>query len=252
MKKFNKFLAVLLPVITIICILILWSIGADAVDSKYILPSVMDTVEAMFVLFKTSKFYVAFSLTLLRSLIAFIVSFFIASIFAYFANKSKKIESVVLTVVSILRALPTIAIVLLLVLWTDEQVAPIIVTMLVVLPTAYTNIKNAFDSVDKTTTEAGKVDGASSKQILFKIQLPQITPALLSSIGSGISLNFKLMVAAEVLSATIKSLGNLLNNAKNSIDGIASMLAMVLITIIFGILIEFLFNKIASKLGDWK
>ena len=252
MKKFDKLLTVALPIITVICILALWSIGASTVNSKYILPSVIDTLEEMFVLFRTGKFLVAFSWTLLRSLIAFIVSFFIASIFAYFANKSKKIESVVLTVVSILRALPTIAIVLLLVLWTDEQVAPIIVTMLVVLPTAYTNIKNAFDSIDKTTTEAGKVDGASSKQILFKIQLPQMAPAIMSSIGSGISLNFKLMVAAEVLSATIKSVGNMLNNAKNSIDGIASMMAMVLVTIIFGILIEFLFNKIASKLGDWK
>jgi NitT/TauT family transport system permease protein len=99
--------------------------------------------------------------------------------------------------------------------------------------------------------EASMVDGANNRQTVLKIELPQIAPSVYSAIGSGISLNFKLMVAAEVLSATLKSLGNLLNNAKYSFD-IALMHAMVIFAVIFGIVIEAVFNKISKKSGEWR
>lgn len=251
MKKDNKILNLILPLITIACILLLWSVAAYSVGSKYILPTVPETVEALLLLLTEQKFYLAFSLTLLRSVIAFLLSFFIASVCAFLAHKNQKVERVVLTLMSILRALPTVSIVVLLLFWTNNQIAPVIVTMLVVMPTTYTHIKSAFDSIDKTTIEAGMVDGADRLQSFIEIEFPQIAPAVMSAIGSGLSLNFKLMVAAEVLSATVKSLGNMLNIANYNSE-IASLLAMVIVAVLFGIIVEFVFNKISNKMSDWK
>ena len=123
--------------------------------------------------------------------------------------------------------------------------------MLVVLPTTYTHLKSALDAVDKTAVEAGKVDGAGKKALFFKIELPQIAPSLFNAVGSGLSLNFKLMVAAEVLSATAKSLGNMLNNASFSAE-IAQMLGIVVVVIILGLTVEFIFNKLSEKYGNWR
>lgn len=251
MKKDNKILNLILPLITIACILLLWSVAAYSVGSKYILPTVPETVEALLLLLTEQKFYLAFSLTLLRSVIAFLLSFFIASVCAFLAHKNQKAERVVLTLMSILRALPTVSIVVLLLFWTNNQIAPVIVTMLVVMPTTYTHIKSALDSIDKTTIEAGMVDGADRLQSFIEIEFPQIAPAVMSAIGSGLSLNFKLMVAAEVLSATVKSLGNMLNIANYNSE-IASLLAMVIVAVLFGIIVEFVFNKISNKMSDWK
>ena len=251
MRKRDKILNLILPVITIGCILIFWSISAKIVGSEYILPNLTDTFRALVSLFLDKKFYVAFSLTLLRSFIAFAVSFCIALVLAFVAYKYKKAERVVLTIMSVLRALPTVAIVLLLLFWTNSQVAPVVVTMLVVTPTTYTHLKSAFSLIDKSVIEAGMVDGANKKQALLKIEFPQIAPAVYSAIGSGISLNFKLMVAAEVLSATVKSLGNMLNDAKFNYD-IASMLAMVMAVVVFGIIVEAVFNKISKRSGEWQ
>ena len=251
MKKNNKLLNLILPIITIVSILLLWSVASISVNSEYILPSVSKTFSEFINLLLDTKFYIAFLLTLLRSLIAFAISFLLSSIMAFFAHKSKKAEALILPLVSIFRALPTIAIVLLLLFWTNEQVAPIIVTMLVVMPTTYTHLKSALDSVDKSTLEAGQVDGADKWQLFSRIQFPQISPAVYSAVGSGISLNFKLMVAAEVLSATITSLGNMLNTT-NFNGEIAKMLAIVCFTVLFGIIIEHTFNKISKIKGDWK
>lgn len=251
MNKKDKLINLILPVVTIGCILILWSVASILVDSKYILPSVADTFSTFISLFSDKNFYIVFSLTLLRSLIAFAISFVVSGICAYVAYKNKRAERVILTIMSLLRALPTVAIVPLLLFWTNGngQVSPVVVTLIVVMPTTYTHIKSAFESLDKTTVEASMVDGANKLQSLIKVEFPQIAPAVYSAIGSGISLNFKLMVAAEVLSATAKSLGNALNDAKFSFD-IALMLAMVITAVAFGIIIEAIFNKISKHASN--
>ena len=123
--------------------------------------------------------------------------------------------------------------------------------MLVVMPTVYTNLRTALDGVDKTTIDAGKVDGAGKKNLFFFIELPQIAPPLYNVIGSGLSLNLKLMVAAEVISATVKSLGAMLNNSSYNAE-IVTMLAIVVAILIIGLLIEFIFNKLSQKVGEWR
>ena len=122
--------------------------------------------------------------------------------------------------------------------------------MLVVLPTSYTQIKGALDSVNKRSIEAGKVDGANWSNLFFKIELPQIMPEVFNVIGSGLALNLKLMVAAEVLSATIKSLGNMINLATPF--EVARTLALSIVVLILGLLVEFLFNKLSKRSASWQ
>ena len=251
MKKFDKLLNLILPLITVVCILIIWATCAYFTDNEYLLPSVGATIEEFFALFISAKFYSALLFTLLRSVIAFALSFLVASILAFLSSKSKKGERLILPLISIVRALPTLAIVLLLLIWTNNQVAPVLVTSLVVMPTAYTQIKGAIDSIDKNSVEAGMVDGTDKFSSFFKIELPQIAPIIYSAVGSGLALNLKLMVAAEVMSATVKSLGTILN-ISNYNGEIAKMLALVLVVLILGLVIEFFFNYLSKKSGDWK
>lgn len=250
MKKINKLFNLILPLFTIAFMLFVWGIVAKVQNNEYVVPSIESTIRELFKLFGENKFYTALLLTLVRSIIAFLLSFIIAFILAYCSVKSLKLERLILPIISITRTLPTIAIAWLLLFWTDNQVAPVVITMLVVLPTSYTQIKGALDCVDKTTIEAGKVDGADWISILFKIELPQIAPEVFSVIGSGLALNFKLMVAAEVLSATIKSLGNMINLATPF--EVARVLALTVVVLLLGLLVEFLFNRLSKKASEWQ
>lgn len=250
-ERKDKLLNLILPFISVLSIFVLWAVASKEIGSEYILPSVTDTFSALIGLFKEPSFYASLLGTLTRSLIAFSISFALAFIFAVLAITFKYFERIIAPVISFLRALPTIAVVLLLLFWTNSKVAPVIVTLLVVLPTCYTYIKTAFESVDKTTVEAGLVDGANKKQAFLRVTLPQALPAVYSAVGSGFSLNLKLMVAAEVLSATANSLGYMLNVSKAYFE-IATMIALVVITVIIGCTIEFLFNALSKKAGKWK
>jgi NitT/TauT family transport system permease protein len=235
-----------LPIITIACIFCAWSIASAVIGSEYILPSVNQTLSALVNLLHSGEFYLSVAMTFLRSLVAFLLSFITAFFLARIRCKFELSSRVIEPVIGVIRALPTIAVILLLLFWTNSRIAPIIVTVLVVLPTSYTNLVTAFKGVDKTTVEAGAVDGANVKQLFAFVEFPQIEPAFYKSIGSGISLNFKLMVAAEVLAQTANSLGYLLNTSKVYFE-IPQMMALVLVSVLIGVVVELLFNKIASK-----
>ncbi len=250
MKKLNKLLNLILPMFTILFLLVVWSMVAKAYDNEYVVPTVESTLKELVKLFGEKKFYIALGATLLRSVIAFLLSFLLSFILAYFASKRLWAEKLILPIISITRTLPTLAIAWLILFWTNDKIAPIVITMLVVLPTSYTQIKGALESVNKNTIEAGKVDGAGWGKALFKIELPQIAPDIYNVVGSGLALNLKLMVAAEVLSATIKSLGNMINLAMPF--EVAKTIALTIVVLLLGLIIEFLFNKLSKLAGRWK
>ena len=246
MKKQDKLLNALLPFLTVAVIFGLWGLAAAKVDSEYVLPTVGDTFAALWELLKSAEFYRAYFGTLLRSVVAFAIAFFLAFIAAFVAYKCDKAKRALKPLIVIIRALPTIAVVLLLVLWTSSFVAPVIVTFLVVFPTLYNNLYAALCGIDKDLNEMCKVFGVSNKKRLTKVVFPQIAPEFITSAGAGLTLNLKLMVAAEVLAQTARSMGYLLNTSKIYFE-ISTMLALVLITVITGLIIEFLFSFWVKK-----
>ena len=246
MKTRDKVLNIALPLVTVAVIVLLWAAAAKAVDSEYILPTVGETITALFELLKSAEFYRAFFGTLLRSLIAFAISFAAAFIVALAAYKSEKAKRLLSPLIIITRALPTIAVVLLLVVWTSSRVAPVIVTLLVVFPTLYNNLYAALCGIDKELNEMCKVFGVKNSVRLKKVVFPQVAPEFISATGAGITLNLKLMVAAEVLSQTARSMGYLLNTSKVYFE-ISAMLALVLVTVLTGLVIELAFSVLAKK-----
>ncbi len=250
MKK-GWLLNLITPLISIGCALILWSIMAFIIDSEYILPSITQTLGALWNLLKYPPFYLAFFSTLLRSVIAFIISYVIATVLAYLSAKIDRARRLIKPIISIIRALPTIAVVLLLLFWTNSNVAPVIVTILVVLPTLYTNLTASFCGIDKEQLQMCALFNVPKKKVVKMVVLPQIAPDMWQACGAGLSLNLKLMVAAEVLSQTANSMGYLLNTSKVYFE-IANMLALVLVSVLAGLIIEGVFSLLSKKAGKWK
>lgn len=248
MKTKRAILNIALPLISVGVIILAWCIAAKAVDSEYILPTVGETLSAAFSLLKSGSFYQAFFNTFLRSVIAFLCSFILAFIFAFFSYKSINLKKAFAPFIIITRALPTIAVVLLLLVWTTSKIAPIIVTTLVVFPTLYNNIYAALSKIDKELLEMCKVFGVKKSVTLKRVVLPSIASEIILAIGSGLTLNLKLMVAAEVLSQTARSLGFLLNTSKAYFET-PTMLALVLFTVVTGLVIELITGFIAKKAG---
>lgn len=249
--KREKILSISLPIISILIVLTIWWVAAISVNSEYILPTISQTVTALIEVLKSGEFYSSLAFTLLRTLIAFLVSFLTAALCVFLSKRYKTAKGLIEPIISVLRALPTVAVVLILLFWTTSFIAPIVVTTLVILPTIYTGLSNLYDGIDKGQLLMCKAFNVGKKQTLTKVIIPQITPSMLLLIGGNLSLNLKLMVAAEVLAATPKSIGLMLNTSKVFFE-ISSLLALVCICIIFGVIIESVFSLISKKVGKWQ
>lgn len=250
-NKREKILNISLPIISLLTVVGVWALIALSVDSEYILPSVLQTLRAFVVVVKSAEFYSSLAFTLLRTLISFVLSFLIATVCLFLSKRYRIARGIISPLISVLRALPTVAIVLLLLFWTNSQIAPVIVTMLVILPTVFSGLGGLYDGIDKGQIRMCKAFMVDRKTLIKKVIIPQMAPSLLLLVGSNLSLNLKLMVAAEVLSATPKSIGYMLNNAKVFFE-IASLLSLVCVCVVLGLLIEWIFGLISKKVGAWQ
>ena len=251
MKRTAKIIGYVLPFVTVGIIFAVWAIVANSLKDEIVLPTVKDTVRETFAMFKEKEFYVAYFNTLLRTAISFLISFAAAFILAYFCYKSEYFKKAVNPIILIIRSFPTIAMVLWLALFVDSSVAPVIVTGFVVLPTLFSSLYGYLKEVDKNLIEMCSVFGVSKSDTLKKVILPPLIGKTTELCGAGISLNLKLMVAAETLAGAARAIGFLMKREKADFET-AKLLALVLIVVLTAIIIETAFTFIAGRLKKWE
>ena len=221
---------------------IVWVIAYYAVKNEFLFPSVGDTFSALGKLLFTGgatarAFWRALGATFLRTFLAFLISLVCGIALASLAVSFRGVRAFLAPIVSFLRTLPTLAIVLLLLLWTSPSFAPVLVSVLVLLPAVYASALASFsDAVNRFSDFARAYRIGRAKRI-FALYLPVSLPALLTE-GSGIlSMGLKITVSGEVLSATFKSLGGMMQEAQIYLDT-PRLFALTLLTILIGFLLE--------------
>jgi NitT/TauT family transport system permease protein len=238
------------PFIVIGIILIIWAIAAKQIGSEFILPSINTTLSQLKKLLFLNSFWLSFSKTLLRCLFTFFISFFLAMFFAILSKFFKTAKLLLSPLVSITRVLPTMAIILLLIIWTNSTIAPIIIAIIVVFPTLYSQFLGEIMGIDEKLLDMSKVYKVPKMKVLTKFYIPQMLPVIVMAVGAGLSLSLKLLVAAEVLAQTVNSIGGMMQTAKMYFET-GQLMALTIITVITGILFEIL-ASLFKPLWRWK
>ena len=249
MKKHLK--KALIYTLAIVLMVVAWHVVYKIVANDYVVPSPWETFSKLDDVWNNSKFWVAYGNTMLRSVISFAISFIVAFVLAVLAKKSNFIRELLVPGLSVLRSIPTMAVVLMLLVWLTPKAAPIAVTLMVILPMLYTSILSAFDQVDGELISMCKVYKISWIRRVFGVYLPISGAYLTAESGAALSFSVKLMVSAEVLSNTYKSLGGMISQSKVYMD-MPEMLALTLFAVVTGMIIELLFKLLERVLFKWR
>ena len=241
---------ILYPIVLIAAVLAIWSVAAYRVNSKFLLPTVAQTVSALAKVLSGGGFYSAFFGTVLRTFLSFLISVSLALIFSLLSRQFEPMRRLISPLLGAARALPTMAVVLLIVIWTNSQIAPIVVSQLVILPSLYTHFMGELDGLDSRIGLMAKLYKVPKRRIIFKYYIPQLLPVFVLASGAALSLNIKLMVAAEVLSQTANSLGGMMY-ISNAYFETARLMALTVITVITGLAFEGL-SKLFYPLWRWR
>jgi len=221
----------------VLAFLLLWNVAYSLVRNDYVFPSFAEVFSEMKNLFKEKEFYFSFWQSFLRVLQAFFFSFLLAGGFAVLTKAVKGFEKVFAPVVSALRALPTMAIMLILLIWSTPAKAPVIIAFLALFPMLYTGFLSALSVVDEELVEMNKVFQVPKKKQIFKMYLPMSMPYVLREASAGLSFALKLVVSAEILANTFNSLGGMLQLSKIYLET-PKVFALTLVVIVVGLILE--------------
>ena len=246
----KKFYVPLVSVCAIVSMWLVWLIAYYAVGNEYVVPSVGGTVAEIGGLLISTDYWLAFCMTLLRTLGAWAVSCVVGAALSAVSSAGRGARAFIETFVSVFRTLPVMAVTLMLLIWTSRGVAPMIVAFLTVCPIMYAQLMAAYDGIDGGLRDMAAVYGVSRFERIVKIYFPQMLPPVLAQTGANISLALKVIISAEVLSSTFRSLGGMINDA-NMFLRTSQMFALTITVLVAGGLIEWSFGKLARITDKW-
>lgn len=225
------------PLLGFAVFIAIWYAVSAAIGISIILPSPTETLTSFFALLGEGDFYGAIGWTLLRTLFGFLLAFILACLFAFLSECSLWFKKAFAPFSVILRVLPTISVILLVLIWFKSNIAPYVITFLVIFPMLYKTVLDAAENVDRGRLEMTKAYRFTKTKTIFYFYLPEMTPALLTGIGITLSFSVKLTIAAEVLAYTKDSMGRFMRQSSAYMET-SALLAWTLAAILLGFLLE--------------
>ena len=248
MKSKNKLLYDILYIfVSIFLIVTVYQILAILINNEFSLPKLQSVFKEFLTLFTLSTFWKSFFYSLFRTIVGFLLSFILAlslSIIYKFFEFPKKF---IMIIIGIIRALPTIAIILNLLFWTNSNIAPIIIACLVTLPQLFASISQELQNFDTDIIQMCNLYKIPKKQIFLNVYIPYVMPRLALSICSNFALTLKLIGSSEALCSTLNSIGYMMKDAKASFNP-SQLMALSVICVLVAIILEYSLSFVIKKI----
>lgn len=215
----------------------IWWIAAACVGVEIILPAPNVVFGRFFGLFADGKFWLSLGYSVGRTLLSFALSFVLALALAVPAKFSEAFAGVLRPLVTVLRSVPTIAVILLILVFLPSGQVPVLISFLIVFPLLYEGFLSALKGVDPELAEMSRIYRVPKRVQIARCYIPAILPQVFAASRSALGLGLKVIVAAEALASTGMSLGRLMQIANVSFDS-AGLLAYTIMAILVSFLLE--------------
>lgn len=238
-KIFKKFAVLLLWVAV-------WQICSMLVAQELLIPSPLSTLKALYNLAQTKDFYISVLTSLARVCAGFSLGVITGFLFGILTAKSRLFKEFTSPIIQLTKAVPVASFIILAFFWFESNYLPIFIAFLMVLPIIWSSTETALLSIDKKYIEMGKVFRLSNANIFFKIKLPLIFPAFISSVLTALGFAWKSGIAAEVISKPLSSIGDMLERSKTHLE-ISEVFALTAVVALLSLLLEVALKRIFRR-----
>ena len=135
--------------LSIFFFLIIWEGVALYIDNSLLFPRVSEIFLSLKNLVASGDFILILWNTLSRFFISIVFSLILAIIFSVASYRYEVISFLLFPFIIFLRAVPTIAIIIVVLIWSSVERVPIVVGMLILFPILYESILGGIKNVDK-------------------------------------------------------------------------------------------------------
>ncbi len=138
-----------LSIISKLSIVFLWVVLSRIVNNEVIIPSISSTFISMIEIIKGINFPNIIKYTLLRTLIGFSISLLLAMIMGIASSYSKIVYNFMDPISKFLNSVPTIALIVLALIWLNNELVPIFIGFIMVFPLLYETVLSSILNVNK-------------------------------------------------------------------------------------------------------
>ena len=225
--------------------LAIWEAAAMIINQPLYLPSLGETFSALYRIIFYMDFWVNVGATFLRVLVGLLISFVFGVLLGIISAKSHFIALLFSPFLSTMKAIPTMSIIILALVWLKTGFVPVFVCFILCFPIIYTNTLNGISSIDIKLIELCDIYKIKRKRRLTSVVIPSVKPHILSALMVCIGLSWKSTIAAEVLSAPLLSMGYQLYSTKIYLD-IPELFAWTIVVVVFSMLIEKMIKSLVT------
>ncbi len=237
--------------LSIFFFLIIWEGVALYIDNSLLFPRVSEIFLSLKNLVASRDFILILWNTLSRFFISIVFSLILAIIFSVASYRYEVISFLLFPFIIFLRAVPTIAIIIVVLIWSSVERVPIVVGMLILFPILYESILGGIKNVDKNLLKMSKVFKVSTKRVVRDIYIPSIYYSISSNIPSYMGLTFKVIIAGEVLSQESLSIGGEIFINKIYLES-SNIFAWIIVVIVLNYFLEKGLKTINNRVCRWK
>lgn len=203
---------------TIFILLCIWQAAAVLVHDELSVPTIQQVIVKMGEIIADKDFLLVIFSTVGRTFLSFLLGLAAALIFGMISGLNKTIYQVVYPIISIFRSVPTMSIIIIALLWLGQGKAPVFIGFVIVFPLIFSIVVEGIREVDNRYIELAQCYKISMQSRIRDIYLPSIKAAVLAGMRSTMGLNFKVMIAAEVLGQPQYAVGTMIMMEKRYLD----------------------------------
>nr|WP_318241765.1 ABC transporter permease [Arthrobacter pullicola] len=224
---------VLLGLVVPVLVLALWQlVSVLGVFSAVQLPSPGAVLSSAVDLFDRGELGTHIAISTQRVLTGFAAGAALGLVLGAVLGLSRLADVLLGPLLGALRAVPSLALVPLLILWMGigEDSKVTLITIGAFFP-VFTTVSLALRHVDKNLVEAARAFGLNGVKLLTTVQLPAVVPAVFSGLRLALAQSWLFLVAAELIASSM-GLGFLLTDSQNNGRTDRMFLAIVLLAVI--------------------
>lgn len=231
---------------SLVLIICIWQFVAVKLNASVIVPAPLEVLKAFFGLFKTKDFAINVGITVLRALESFAIIVVAGAVLGIIAGALKAVEYILKPFVTLFKAVPVMSIILIAFLWLKTGQIPVFSAFLMAFPIMYVQTLEGMKHKSSELEHMCRVYGIKGKEKLRSFTIPSMVPSLVTGAKQSLSMVWKVVMAAEVLTIPTYGIGRSMYLAQIQIET-AKVVAWTLIAVILTWAGDIVFSRVLEK-----
>lgn len=236
-----------ISILSSLALILLWHIGALALNASIILPTPYEVLKELLNIF-SPDLATNLAYTVLRALESFVLIVFTGAVAGILAAKYPIFNKIIKPLITVFKATPVMSIILLAFIWLRTGAVPVFSAFLMAFPVMFVQTVAGYESIDQKLLQMCNIYGIKGKQRIKHLIIPSIMPALITGAKQTLSMIWKVVIAAEVLTLPKYGIGRALQLAQIQLET-PKVFAWTIVAIILTALSDTIFNLILKHLG---